>query len=58
MKDGHPYETEEMDRLRSEQRRLLRDLPNEVVTPLAGLDAGGQIGRDRLEMLVRRGFEG
>lgn len=54
MKDGHPYETEEMDRLRSDQRRLLRHLPNEVVTPLAELDASGQFGRDRLEVLVRR----
>jgi hypothetical protein len=28
MKDGHPYETEELDRLRTEQRRILRTAPD------------------------------
>jgi hypothetical protein len=47
-------ETKEMDRLRSEQRQLLRNLPNDVVEPFSNLDAGAEGSRDRLEMLVRR----
>src|ERR1017187_8363485 len=53
MKDGHPYETEEMDELRAQQRRLLRSLPDEVVKPLSELDASKFMGRGPLELRVR-----
>jgi hypothetical protein len=53
MKDGHPYETEEMDELRAQQRRLLRSLPDEVVKPLSELDASKYMGRGPLELRVR-----
>jgi hypothetical protein len=53
MRDGHPYEIEEMDELRAQQRRLLRSLPDEVVKPLTELDASKYMGRGPLELRVR-----
>jgi hypothetical protein len=32
MKDGHPFETEDLDRLRARHRRWLRALPDDLVT--------------------------
>jgi hypothetical protein len=54
MEKGHPYLTDELDALRADQRRLLRELPDNLVSDGELTTPVDLTDRERLEVLVRK----